>query len=300
VSPLRTVACVTACNEERTIGPLLDALLQARPDGVPIEQVVVVSSACTDATDAIVAGHAGRDLRVKLVAEPVRRGKAAAIGTFLSSRLPGTDVTLVSSADVKPAPGAIEAIVEALRDERVGMAGGRPVPQNPGNALVDRMARLLWTLHHEVALRSPKLGELVAFRSALVTAIDERTVCDEASVEAAVKAAGATLRYVPGAVVENLGPATLSEWLSRRRSIAFGHQQLERTGGYRVSTSAPTNIAPALLQTVARAPESWVPGLALVAFEVLARSLAKVDGFRRGKRPWVWEIARNTKRGLPG
>jgi cellulose synthase/poly-beta-1,6-N-acetylglucosamine synthase-like glycosyltransferase len=180
------------------------------------------------------------------------------------------------------------------------MAGGRPVPQNPGNALVDRMARLLWTLHHEVALRSPKLGELVAFRSALVTAIDERTVCDEASVEAAVKAAGATLRYVPGAVVENLGPATLSEWLSRRRSIAFGHQQLERTGGYRVSTSAPTNIAPALLQTVARAPESWVPGLALVAFEVLARSLAKVDGFRRGKRPWVWEIARNTKRGLPG
>ena len=298
MSPLRTVACVTACNEERTIGALLDVLLAARPDGVPIEQIVVVSSACTDATDDIVARYAARDPRVKLIVEPVRRGKAAAINTFLQGRLPGTDVTLLSSADVKPAPGAIEAIVEALRDEGVGMAGGRPVPQNPGNALVDRMTRLLWELHHEVALRSPKLGEVVAFRSALVTSIDERTVCDEASFEAVVTAAGASLRYVSGALVGNLGPATLSEWLSRRRSIAVGHQALARSGGYRVSTSAPANLAAVLFRAIAPTPRNWGTVLALVLCEALARVLARLDGLRRGGRPWVWEIARSTKRGL--
>lgn len=295
---LRTVACVTACNEEETIGELLEVLLAARPDGVPIEEVVVVSSACTDATEEIVTRFAGRDSRVKLIAEPVRRGKAAAINTFLKRRPAGTDVTLLSSADVRPAPGAVEAIVEALRDEGVGMAGGQPVPQNERNALVDRMSRLFWTLHHEVALRSPKLGEVVAFRSALVGTLADRTVCDEASLEALVTASGAALRYVPSAVIGNLGPATLSEWLSRRRSIAFGHQQLERSGGYRVSTAATGRVAPALLRTIVPTPRLWVPGLALGACEVLARALARLDRFRRGE-PWVWEIARSTKRGLP-
>lgn len=300
MSPLRTVACVTACNEERTIGPLLDALLQARPDGVPIEQVVVVSSACTDATDAIVARYASRDHRVKLIAEPVRRGKAAAINTFLQCRPAGTDVTLLSSADVRPAPGAVEAIVEALRDEGVGMAGGRPVPQNPGNALVDRMARLLWELHHEVALRSPKLGEVVAFRSALVAFIDERSPVDEASLEAAVEASRLSLRYVPAAVIENLGPATLAEWLSQRRRIAYGHAWLKRNCAYRVSTAGAARVAPVWLRTVARPPHNWTAGLAVVAFEIVARVLARLDAVRNPSRHTVWEIARSTKRGVPG
>ena len=300
MSPLKTVACVTACNEERTIGPLVDALLSARPDGVPIGEVVVVSSACTDATDAIVADRAARDPRARLVAEPVRRGKSAAIATFLALRPAGTDVTLLSSADVRPAPGAVEAIVEALRDERVGMAGGRPVPQNPGDALVDRMARLLWTLHHEVALRSPKLGELVAFRSDLVGTIDGDSPVDEASLEAAVLSAGGRLAYVPHAVIENLGPATLREWLSQRRRIAFGHRWLRRREGYAVATTGTARVAPIWLRTVALSPREWAPGLALVAFELLARLLARLDEMRRSSRHTVWEIARSTKRGLPG
>ncbi len=39
------------------------------------------------------------------------------------------------------------AIVAAFADPAVGMAGGRPVPQNEGRALLDRMARLMWHLH---------------------------------------------------------------------------------------------------------------------------------------------------------
>ena len=297
--PLRTVACVTACNEEETIGELLAVLLAARPDGVPIEEVVVVSSACTDATDEIVAACAARDPRVKLIAEPVRRGKAAAINTFLKRRPPGTDVTLLSSADVRPAPGAVEAIVEALRDEGVGMAGGRPVPRNPGNALVDRMARLLWELHHEVALGSPKLGEVVAFRSALIASLDERTPVDEASLEAEIEAGRGALRYVPDAIVGNLGPATLREWLSQRRRIAYGHAWLTRTRAYRVSTAPVARVVPVLLRVVAPAPRNWGPGIALVAFEFAARAFARVDSIRAPARHTVWEIARSTKKGVP-
>src|SRR6185295_17278693 len=232
---MRVVAGVTACNEERTIGPLLERLLGAHPGGLPIERVIVVSSACTDGTERIVEEARANDPRVELISEPVRRGKSAAINAVLAARPAHTDVTLISSADVLPESGAVEAIVDAFRDPRVGMAGGRPVPRNEGDALVDRMARLLWDLHHEVALRSPKLGEVIAFRSALVTGVDAASAVDESSIEALVREAGYTLRYLPEARIGNRGPATLGEWLSQRRRIAYGHAQLARGTGYAVS-----------------------------------------------------------------
>jgi cellulose synthase/poly-beta-1,6-N-acetylglucosamine synthase-like glycosyltransferase len=129
---MRVVAGVMACNEERTIGPLLEALLDARPFGAPLERVTVVSSACRDNTDGIVRAFAERDSRVSLITEPERRGKSAAINTFLGSRPPGTDVTILASADVLPEPGAVDAIVASFADPAVGMAGGRPVPRNEG------------------------------------------------------------------------------------------------------------------------------------------------------------------------
>jgi biofilm PGA synthesis N-glycosyltransferase PgaC len=294
---MRVVAGVTALNEERTIGPLLDALLAARPGGAPIERIVVVSSACRDRTDQIVRSFAARDPRVILIAEPVRRGKAAAINTYLAARPPGTDVSLIASADILPFPGATESIVAAFDDPAVGMAGGRPVPQNEGSTLVDRMARLMWHLHDQVARESPKLGEFVAFRSDLVTAIDEETPVDEPSLEAEVIKQGARLAYVPEAQVANRGPATLREWMSQRRRIAFGYLWLGEKTRYRVSTGSGRTVLGLWLKAVAPHPGRWIPGIALAAAELLARIHARLD-YRRGSNSYaIWTIAESTKAG---
>lgn len=294
---MRVVAGVMACNEERTIGPLLEALLASRPSGEPIERITVVSSACRDRTDEIVRAFAGRDPRVALIAEPERRGKSAAINTFLATRPAGTDVTLISSADVLPEPGSTEAIVAAFADSAVGMAGGRPVPRNEGDALLDRMARLMWHLHDCVARRGPKLGELVAVRSTLVDSLDPTSPVDEASLEAAVRERGGKLVYVPGAVIGNRGPATLREWMLQRRHIAFGHLWLRRRAGYSVSTGSGADVLPIWLSEVLPHPSRWIPGLALVATEVLARLGARRD-FRRGDKDYtIWTIATSTKTG---
>ncbi len=296
---MRVVAGITACNEERTLGPLLDALLTARPAGVPIESVVVVSSACTDGTEDLVRAAAARDGRVVLVSEPVRRGKAAAINTFLAARPAGTDVTIVSSADILPEPGAVDAIVEAFEDPGVGMAGGRPVPQNPGSDLMARMARLMWELHHEAALKSPKLGELVAFRSGLLASIDEATPVDEALIEMETVARGYRLRYVPEAVIRNLGPESLREWLAQRRRISAGHLWLERTRGYRVATAPATSAVRMMLAAAGPRPGLWGPALALAAVEAAGRLLGRWDTLT-GKDHAVWKIVASTRRGMPG
>ncbi|HQR67378.1 MAG TPA: glycosyltransferase [Thermoanaerobaculia bacterium] len=294
---MRVVAGITACNEERTIGPLLDALLAARPAGSPIEKIIVVSSACRDGTDGIVREFAARDSRVTLIAEPVRRGKAAAINTFLAARPRETDVTVIASADVLPFPGATESIVAAFADPAAGMAGGRPVPQNEGRSLTDRMAQLMWDLHDRMARRSPKLGELVAFRSSLVSAIDEESPVDESSLEAAIRAKGARLVYVPEARIANRGPATMREWMSQRRRIAFGHLWLKRRTGYSVSTGAGARVLPVWLAAVAPRPDRWIPGAALVVTEVVARWQARRDLARGSKDYAVGTIAESTKAG---
>ncbi len=294
---MRVVAGITALNEERTIGPLLDALLAARPAGAPIERIVVVSSACRDRTDEIVREVSAREPRVSLIAEPVRRGKAAAINTFLAARPPGSDVTLIASADILPYPGAVEAIVAAFADPEVGMAGGQPVPQNDARTLLDRMARLMWHLHDQMARRSPKLGELVAVRSSLVTSLDEESPVDASSLEASVRGHGGRLVYVPEARIANRGPSTLREWMSQRRRIAFGHLWLKRRTGYSVSTGAGARVLPVWLAAVAPRPDRWIPGIALLVTEVAARVLARHDLRRGSKNYAVWKIAESTKTG---
>jgi biofilm PGA synthesis N-glycosyltransferase PgaC len=294
---MRVVAGVMACNEEQTIGPLLEALIAARPSSEPIERVIVVSSACRDHTDEIVRSFAEKDQRVVLVSEPERRGKAAAINTFLAARPPGTDVTLIASADTLPFPGTTEAIVAALEDPTAGMAGGQPVPQNEGSSLIDRMARLMWHLHDRMARRSPKLGEFVAVRSSLVNGIDEESPVDESSLEAAVCERGGRLVYVPDARIANRGPSTLREWMSQRRRIAFGHLWLKRRTGYSVSTGAGARVLPVWLAAVVLHPGRWLPGIALLVTEVLARLQARRD-FQRGAKSYaVWTIAESTKVG---
>ena len=63
-------------------------------------------------------------------------------------------------------------------------------------------SHFLWSMHHTLALHSPKLGELVAFRR-VVGAIPKDTAVDEAAIEAAVKRSGYAIRYAGDAIVFN-------------------------------------------------------------------------------------------------
>ncbi len=290
--PFRTVAGVITCNEEGTIGPLLETL-RGTHNGCDIVQIIVVSAECRDRTDEIVREAARKDSRIHLITEPRRRGKSAAVNTFLAARLP-SDLTLLTSGDVLPEPGAIAQIIAAFQNPGTGMAGGRPVPVNPRDRFLGRMASLMWEWHHDIAMRHPKLGELVVFRSALASSIPADSPVDEASLEAAILAAGAALQYVPGAVIHNRGPDTLAEWISQRRRIAHGHQWLRRTGNHHVSTGNNTEVLRLFwrcaIQTPARIPDA----IGLIVCEILARALSVWDNLT-GRSHTVWQIAPSTK-----
>lgn len=283
---------IMAYNEAATIGRLLGAVLGQDMVSGRLDQIIVVASGCTDRTADIVRGFAARDSRIRLLTQQKREGKASAINLFLQHAT--GEVVILSSGDVVPEGGALEALIGPFADPVIGMTGGRPVPVNSRRTFIGHAVHLLWDMHHLIALQNPKLGEVVAFRR-LFQSISPDTAVDEASIEALVQQNGLQLRYVPEAIVRNKGPETVRDFLKQRRRIAAGHCCLSRTRGYAVSTRSPIRIAWVLLAIPHRGLRDclWTAGTVLL--EVTGRLLGYYDYYIRKRNHSIWDIAESTK-----
>jgi cellulose synthase/poly-beta-1,6-N-acetylglucosamine synthase-like glycosyltransferase len=284
---------VTAHNEERNIGRLLERLLAQELRGVRIAEIIVVAGGCTDSTEEIVRGIASREPRVRLIREPERRGKAAAINLFLAESKCG--VCAVICADTLPAPDSLEKLVAPLADPRAGMTGARVVPLNLKNTFPGYLVHFLWNLHHEVALRQPKCGEMVAFRR-VFAALPEDTVVDEPQIEALVRAAGYDVLYAPDAVVRNLGPDNLREILMRRSSIVAGYIRLAWRTDYRTSSQRHHWwLLRLVFGRILRGEEPALYAFGAMAVELAARVIGWWNAKFSKKPLHLWPPAASTK-----
>ncbi|MEW5946400.1 MAG: glycosyltransferase [bacterium] len=289
---IRCSVGVMAYNEEKNVGRLLERLLDQELRGVAVTEIIVVASGCTDGTEEVVRGVMERSGKVRLVVEAERGGKASAIQRFLD--LAAEDILVMVSADTLPERDAVELLVGAFADARVGMTGARPVPVSPDGGFCGAAVRFFWEMHHRAALRSPKCGEMVAFRKVTGT-IPRDVVVDEPYVAAQVERAGLAVRYVPEAVVYNSGPSKAAEILSRRRNIVAGYFHLAARHGIRRRPAHRLHVAAFVLRKMLspRARPHWVAAAA--ALELLARFLGWLD-FRFSRKPLhVWRPAATTR-----
>lgn len=295
---LKASVGVMAYNEEKNIGRLLEALTSQRLEKVEIAEIVVVSSGSTDRTDDIAREWTERDDRVRLIRQESREGKSAAINLFLEGA--AGDVFILESGDTLPAPECVERLLEPFADDDVGMTGARPVPVDDPDTFMGFVVHMLWRLHHRLAMKTPKLGEMVAFRS-FVRAIPPESAVDEASVEAVVAEHGMSLRYAPEAIVNNKGASNVRDFLSQRRRIYAGHLWLEREQEYEVSTKNVGGILSVLLEDLEWTPRSLVWTAGGVFLEFVGRLLGVIDYHVLKKNPYAWDIAESTKSlGSPG
>jgi cellulose synthase/poly-beta-1,6-N-acetylglucosamine synthase-like glycosyltransferase len=109
-------------NEEAEIAASLDALLAVDYPRDQL-QILVISDASTDRTDAIALGY--RDRGVKLVRLPKRGGKTAAEN--LGRAHVRGEIVVSLDATIRIHPGAIKAIVAPFADPSVGVVSGRDV-----------------------------------------------------------------------------------------------------------------------------------------------------------------------------
>jgi biofilm PGA synthesis N-glycosyltransferase PgaC len=300
-APLRCSVGVTAHNEEANIGQLLTALRTQLLHDVEIREIIVVASGCTDGTEAIVREHAEEDPRIKLLVQPRREGKTSAVNLFLAHA--HEEICVLESGDTLPHETAVEHMVRMFADPSVGMTGAQKVPVNTPNHVIGYLSHLRLRMEHELCLEIPRLGEMIAFRK-VVQQIPPDVAMDEAFVEALVIRGGLQVRYAPDAVVFNMGPQTLQDFLKQRRRNHAGHLHLKHRYGYRVSSlNTQAVIRVALMQLWGAIRMIWVLFL-LAAVEFSARLLGSYDYYFKGKRHEVWDIAWTTKKvdrpqGLP-
>ena len=128
--PIPCSVGVFAHNEAANIVHLLDAISAQRLSQAEITEVIVVSSASTDATDDLVRAYSVQNPIVRLLTQARREGKSSAINLFL--REAKSDILVVISADVIPSAETIELLISAFQDPKIGATGGRPCPLYSG------------------------------------------------------------------------------------------------------------------------------------------------------------------------
>lgn len=289
---LRCSVGVTAYNEEANIGPLLDALLNQHLHDVEITEIIVIASGCTDNTVPIVQRYAAENPLIKLIVQPQREGKTAAINLFLAHAR--EDICVLESGDTLPAEDSVEHLVRMFADPTVGMVGAHKVPVNTPDHLVGLFTHLRLRLEHQLCLEIPRLGEMIAFRKVL-DRIPPDVAMDEAFVEAFIIQRGMSVRYAPDAVVYNTGPDTIGDFVRQRRRNHAGHLYLKAKYGYAVSSIQNTRVAKIALKELWGAIRLMWALFLLAVLEGWSRLLGWYDFAIKKDRHVVWDMAWSQK-----
>jgi biofilm PGA synthesis N-glycosyltransferase PgaC len=292
----RKIRCsvgITAYNEEANIGQLLQAMLDQRLYGVEISEIIVVASGCEDRTMDIVQEYMAKEPRIKLVVQECREGKTSAVNLFLQQAK--EDICVLESGDTLPGEDSVEKMVRMFEDPQVGMTGAQKVPVNATQHMIGYLSHLRLKLEHQLCLEIPRTGELIAFRK-VFDHIPPDVAMDEAFVEALIVKRGMQVRYAPDAVVFNMGPETLGDFVRQRRRNFAGHLYLKDKYSYKVSSLENSRVLRIALEEIWGAIRIIYTLAALAGIEAFSRLLGAYDYYIKGKKHVVWDMAWTTKK----
>jgi biofilm PGA synthesis N-glycosyltransferase PgaC len=291
-SKIKCSVGITAYNEEANIGQLLQAMLDQRLYSVEISEIIVVASGCEDRTIDIVQEYMAKDPRIKLIAQECREGKTSAVNLFLQQAK--EDICVLESGDTLPREDSIEKMVRMFEDPQVGMTGAQKVPVNAPQHITGYLSHLRLKLEHQLCLEIPRTGELIAFRK-VFDRIPPDVAMDEAFVEALIIKRGMQVRYAPDAVVFNMGPETLGDFVRQRRRNFAGHLYLKDKYSYKVSSLENSRVLRIALEEVWNAIRLIYMLVALAGIEAFSRLLGAYDYYVKGEKHVVWDMAWTTK-----
>lgn len=290
-----TIKCsvgITAHNEEANIAHIIEAMISQRLHLVEISEIIIVASGCTDRTIDIVQEYVAQEPRLKLFVQEKREGKTSAINIFLAHAT--ESICVLESGDTIPHEDAIENMVRMFQDGAVGMTGAHKVPVNTPEHVIGFLSHLRLKMEHQLCLEIPRLGELIAFRK-VFDQIPPDVAMDEAFVEALVVRRGLQVRYAPDAVVFNMGPETLGDFVKQRRRNHAGHLHLKAKYGYEVSSMGLPRLSKLAFEEIWGALRLiWIL-VVLAVLEGYSRILGWWDYKIHKRTHVVWDIAWTTK-----
>lgn len=291
-SQIEISVVICAYNEERTIGPLVLALLDQGRTSAPLREIICVASGCTDSTVSILHSIHDDHPIVRVVVQPERLGKASALNEGL--KLVTGNVIVIESADTFPSGNFLSSISAPFRDPTVGIVCSRPVPTNSEGGLAVALGLILWEVHDEVSLRLPNAGEAMAIRGPSFP-IPADVADDDAYVGFLARQRGGRAIYAREAVVLNRVPGTFSEYVRQRFRIHRQSISLLRRELYRTSTKNPRYALPAIARVLRRCPRRIIEIALFTFLELEVRALASLIAFVDRSDLRVWAPIKSTK-----
>ena len=239
---------ICAYNEEQNIERCILSIYAQNTREVNVKEVIVVSSGSTDRTDDIVRTLQGDHKEIVLIRQEKREGKNSAINAYLEAKT--CDIVVMLNADnVLGTEDSLWHLVSPFEDEKMGMIGGHPVPTNSKDDKVGFATHMLWTMHHNLALIYPKIGELVAFRD-IGTRLTKDQQSDEDLIRMALEKAGYKCAYAPDAIVLNRGPETEADFLKQRTRVNIGECIMKQKYDYDIPSWNKRYLFKALFGTI--------------------------------------------------
>lgn len=286
---------VCVYNEEKNLEKLLDSALSQRLKDVKIDEIILVISGSTDNTLKIAKKYRRLDKRFKILIEKKRKGKASAVNLFIANSR--NEILALIGGDLILPKNTVQKLVAKFNDPETGMTGAHPIPINDINSGFTGFAvNMLWELHHRVALKNPKMGEVVAFRK-IFRRIPISSSVDEANIEPLIRGQGYLIKYVPQAVIHNKAPTKVEDFIKQRRRIYNGHLAVKYEQSYEVSTMSGASILFCFLSFLKDNPKPKfiILAPAVIALEAYSRFLGWWDYKVVKKKHTVWDIAETTK-----
>src|SRR3989339_512143 len=273
-------------NEEQNILNLLKSL-RKQSYWRYIKDIIVVSSGSTDQTNKFIKSFAKTHRKLSFINEKKRRGKAHAINKFLVQAT--IEIIVLISADLMPTEKSLEFLVKHFYNKKVGIVGSHPIPMNDKNTFLGFAVHLLWDLHHQISLKNPKMGEMIAFRR-VFKKISDSSVVDEVNIESLIKGQGYKAVYEPRAIVYNKGPSSISDFITARRRIYVGHIATKYEYSYSVSTLDNFMVLKCILKNIRLSPTFLLYLIGTILLELISRVLGYVDYRFKLKDHTIWEV----------
>ena len=214
---------IAAYNEDAVIGDRIANALQLDYPESKLE-IVIASDGSTDQTNAIVSGSA--DSRVRLVAYPLRQGKAAVLNAAFRE-LRG-DVVVLSDANTNMDVAAVRKLVRWFRMPHVGVVCGRLVLTDPVTGT--NVDGLYWKYETFLKNCECRLGALLgangaiyAMRRELYAGIRRNTLIDDFVIPLTTRLrTGCSIEYDADALAYEETPHGMDSEFKRRARIGTG------------------------------------------------------------------------------
>jgi cellulose synthase/poly-beta-1,6-N-acetylglucosamine synthase-like glycosyltransferase len=153
---------VSAYNEEKVIGEKLENCLslQYPPDKL---EIIVVSDASTDRTDAIVEGYAYEGVVLKRM--PMRGGKTAGLNAVMP--LTTGEIIVFSDANALYVPNAVQQLVKNFSDPSIGCVTGDSRYDQLDASYVGKSEDTYWDYERFLKIKESALGSMVGADGAI-------------------------------------------------------------------------------------------------------------------------------------